>query len=391
MNSSVLERNIQKSFQEKRISSILQMIIEVEEPTEYQRAAMVQLEHELYQAASPREFKNFSQLAKFLNEMMPPSDSDTLFIKDAFPASKGESPQGSLDCDARTLYALGVLERLEKPFEVYAVSQVDHMLLTDGRKFYDLLDKEIVREPKKDEWSYSIPLMNKNEIYGHLLANKAIFLWKGGGETFYSEQEPYIKQGFEVAKQAYAQNPNNLSLIFNWYKYLNENKSRFKFPQIIHALGVLLGRAERDGLDYEVMSLDEDFYLDTNLQHKKVEKKIERSLAKNKWINYALQRIGNLYGLEAEKFILNIYMTATEDPYGQNQRNYACVLHMLGHSYEEVFAHRNQANEKFEKFIQEHEIEKFPVEDRFNLAMIYKSQIKVSEKEFIDYCRRTFR
>lgn len=387
---SSLERNIKHSAQANQMSSILALIIEVEKPTPYQRAEMIKLENQLYQEAAQQKFSNFAQLAKFLNERMPESTEDTILIKDAFPVSSDRPANGYLDCDGRTMYALGVLERLGHPFKVYAVSQIDHMLLTDGKLFYDLLYSQYARAPKKDEWSYTLPLMTRNDIHGHLLGNVALFLWKGGGEYSYPDQEPYIMQGFEVAEQAYQKNPKNVSLVFNWYKFLRETKDNYTFPQLINALGVLLGRAEREGLRYTPVKVPEDFYLDTNPKSKIIAKKIENTFLKNKWIRYALPRIADLYGLKAEKFILEVYLAAAPDDYGQNQRTYACVLHALGHSHEEVLTLRNQANEKFENFIQNNDITKFPVETRFSLSMIYKHQVKVTDLEFLDYCHKNF-
>ena len=210
-----LENQIKKSLQEKRISSFLSMVIEVEEPTEYQREEMIKLENKLYRLASEQEFKDFAQLAKFLDDLMPEAEDDTIFIKDAFPVQEGEEPKGDLDCDGRTFYALGVLERLGNPFKVYAVSQIDHMLLTDGNLFYDLLYKEFGRKPMKNEWSFSFPFITKQELYGHLLANKAVYFWKGGGKRFYDDQLPFIEKGFPLAEKAYEKNPKNVSLLLN--------------------------------------------------------------------------------------------------------------------------------------------------------------------------------
>ncbi len=386
-----LENQIKKSLQEKRISSFLSLVIEVEEPTEYQREEMIKLENKLYRLASEQEFKDFAQLAKFLDDLMPEAEYDTIFIKDAFPMQEGAKPKGDLDCDGRTFYALGVLERLGNPFKVYAVSQIDHMLLTDGNLFYDLLYKEFGRKPMKNEWSFSFPFITKQELHGHLLANKAVYFWKGGGKMFYDDQLPFIEKGFPLAEKAYEKNPKNVSLLLNWYKMLNENKDDFSFPQILEALGLLLGRAETEGLTYKPVYVPQGFYMDGNDRGKIIKEKIKETLTLNKWIAYTLQRVGNLYGLDAEKFILELYMEATPDIYGQNQRTYACVLHALGHLHEEVLEHRHQADKKFYKYIKTLDQNETPEEELFSLNIIYKYQVNVTDYEFLRYCEKTFR
>ena len=203
----------------------------------------------------------------------------------------------------------------------------------------------------KNEWSFSFPFITKQELYGHLLANKAVYFWKGGGKMFYDDQLPFIEKGFPLAQKAYEKNPKNVSLLLNWYKMLNENKDDFSFPQILEALGLLLGRAETEGLTYKPVYVPQGFYMDGNDRGKIIKEKIKETLTLNKWIAYTLQRVGNLYGLDAEKFILELYMEATPDIYGQNQRTYACVLHALGHLHEEVLEHRHQADKKFYKYI----------------------------------------
>lgn len=393
-NVASLERNIEKNVHKKRISSVLSMILEVEEPTEYQREEMIKLEHALYQAAKDETFQNFSQLAKFLDEHMPASEYDTILIKDAFPTKPGAKPKGSLDCDGRTLFTLGVLERLRKPFKVYAVSQVDHMLLSDGKLFYDLLYKDYGREADKNEWSYSFPLLTKKEIYGHLLANKALFLWKGGGERFYPEQLPFIEKGFEIARESYRYNPKNLSLIFNWYKFRTDDpqlQSSYSFPQIIDALGILLGRAESTGLKYEPLVISKDFYLETTPESSVLKEKIQKVFLLNEWIAYTLQRIGNLYGLHAEKYLLEIYMSATGDISGGNQRAYACVLHMLGHPLEEVLANRKQSDEKFNTYLTSLKEEELDAAEIFYLNMTKEKQVDVTDEDFLNYCKKNFR
>ena len=172
---------------------------------------------------------------------------------------------------------------------------------------------------------------------------------------------------------------------------LNENKDDFSFPQILEALGLLLGRAETEGLTYKPVYVPQGFYMDGNDRGKIIKEKIKETLTLNKWIAYTLQRVGNLYGLDAEKFILELYMEATPDIYGQNQRTYACVLHALGHLREGVLAHRKQADEKFYKYIETLDQEETPVEELFSLNIIYKYQVKVTEQEFLSYCEKTFR
>lgn len=393
-NVASLERNIEKNVHEKRISSVLSMILEVEGPTEYQREEMIKLEHALYQAAKDETFQNFSQLAKFLDEHMPAAEYDTILIKDAFPTKPGAKPKGSLDCDGRTLFTLGVLERLRKPFKVYAVSQVDHMLLSDGKLFYDLLYKDYGREADKNEWSYSFPLLTKKEIYGHLLANKALFLWKGGGERFYPEQLPFIEKGFEIARESYRYNPKNLSLIFNWYKFRTDDpqlQSSYSFPQIIDALGIILGRAEEDGLYYDPISLSEDFFLDENPNSKELKKKMENALLTNRWMSYTLERVGYIYGLRAEKYITEVYLAVTTDLFGETQRTHACILYQLGYPKEEVLQLRKQANEKFISYINTVNQEELDYVDIFNLNMIRKKQVDVTDEDFLNYCKKNFR
>ena len=149
-------------------------------------------------------------------------------------------------------------------------------------------------------------------------------------------------------------------------------------------------KAESNAPSYRPVSVPEDFFMEGNPHGKKIKEKIKKALPLNDWIRYTLQRIGNLYGLHAEKFILEAYMDVYPDSYGQHQLTYACVLYALGHSREEVLTLRNQANEKFENFIQNNDIRKFPADIRFDLNMIYKYQVKVTDLEFLDYCHKNF-
>ncbi len=219
-----LKNEIRNNIKDKQFKSkTLNMVIELEEPTEYQKNQIYNLFNNLCANAKKSNITDIGGLIAFINSQIPGDPEDTkdyTLFKYAFPESKGQAPKGSFDCDSRSLLVLSVLEALGKSQNIKLVDLTGHVILTDikTKKYFDLTLKDINVVPDQDKLLLSNILFKNDDLKSLLLTNIATdYASKGAGNVVLNKEgdKETLQKAQKLLEEAITLNPRNIAAINN--------------------------------------------------------------------------------------------------------------------------------------------------------------------------------
>jgi len=121
----------------KNQSQILGFMASIEKPTDYQLKQIIALIDNITTETKKQNFSDLQQKITFINNQLDSNFTDknpSAMVKDIFPEAEGKKPIGGLDCDARSVLIVSILNKLGHNVEdVNLATFYGHMALINKK------------------------------------------------------------------------------------------------------------------------------------------------------------------------------------------------------------------------------------------------------------------
>ncbi len=219
-----------------RPSEILQTVYEQENPNDYQKRQIEGLVDEISKKAAVEKFDSYTSLLRFINSNFGRRQRNTFLLKEAFAEKEGQQPEGTLDCDSKSILALAVIEKLGYPFgKIYLADQYSHVILFYGGEYFDMtLDETVL--PSKDDILKTNILNSPAKVRSLIMGTKAAY------EDYYSvnviagrEDKERRAAARKLMEQSIELDPKNITALHNLSVMTDDIKYRAQIAGLMMA------------------------------------------------------------------------------------------------------------------------------------------------------------
>jgi len=212
-------------------SPTLNLILELEQPNDYQKQQIIKLFDSMVSAAKKQNLTKKEDIFKLINSKKPAEEiiDGSIFLKDIVPAQEGGEPESPFGYSARNIFAYLVLEALNLNKGIYLTFVNGEILLAmppsitsagAGKQtktvFYNLLEPNFLAKTPSKELVDSFTLYTSNDFKSLHLALAASAKYFSGKQTPYLRDKADIdilREAENLAKQALKFSPQNIGAI----------------------------------------------------------------------------------------------------------------------------------------------------------------------------------
>ena len=202
-----------------------------EKPNEYQLIAIKNMRDRVIKELEGKNFTNTSDIILFINNAINNNfneqNNPSINIKDAFPENDELAPKGDMDCDARSVLTLSILEKIGMTDgQVSLCNTKGHMFLQNeqNKQFIEMTDNTI-KELNVNEKIELSKIDSFNKYYAYILGKKGVELYyEGNGNLFVGKNGDMqkLKESLLVLEKSIKLDPDNITNNYNYLRLLGQ-------------------------------------------------------------------------------------------------------------------------------------------------------------------------